>query len=212
MARLNTTNATLPDEFEHVTWNFEPLCPVRRHHTGEVAFMRTFQRAMGGTTQLIDLDFLTNDSHLFPFLKILKNMGFPQEGDDRLVATFMLWLGTNLGAGFRSRAEQLFVKTAVAFMTREDAYLSIWAIENRKIAGLTSYPRLAITQNLKATFNREVTLRDYEVLEQAVSWLGSDAGQDYLAAADKSKNRWDQRITAQRRAAAGRPQLPHSLS
>lgn len=212
MARLNTKNATLPDECEHVTWHFEPLRPLRRKHTGEVAYLRTFQRAMGGARQLIDVDFLLNDTHLFPFLKVMRNLGGPEEGDDRLVTSLMMWLGTNIGSGFRDQAQKLAAEKSTVLWSKEQAYIAAWAIQNAKIREIRGYPHEAVMENLKSVFNREVTIRDHNVLEQAAAWLGTQEGQDYLATAEKMQNRLQSRATAQRRSVAGQARPPHNLS
>lgn len=186
---MTKNKATSPKDPAVMTWRFEPLRPVRQDHAGEVAYLRIFQRHMGGAVQTVDRCFLDNEPHTFPILRVVGRIGYPTAQDCRLVATLMMWLGTGMGNGFRHRAEQILPQTNSLF-TKPEAYLTAWAQENFKgHAARSLYPREMLTGHLKDVFNRDARIRDYEVLENAVAWLGTDEGQRFLKKAAQSYDR-----------------------
>jgi hypothetical protein len=179
-------------EATYVTWTFEPFIRPRKYAAGEVAYLRAFQKAMGGRVQVIDEYFLHEDGTRYPFYTLMRGIGGIREEDPRLVSSLMMWLGTSVGAGFRHQAEML--QTKQAFFTRGDAYLATWAIDNLKSAMRYSCQRDHLLNGVAAIFNRSATLRDSSVLDMAVHWLGSEDGQKYLKAAQNFHARFETRF------------------
>lgn len=99
-----------------------------------------------------------------------------------VAASFMVFMGCNCGRGFTHRAEEL--SKASIFMSRENAFLAAWAIENRRCGGVNSGLRaseymLASEYPIATSFgsNRAVgslvpviTQEDNDILESMVVW------------------------------------------
>lgn len=115
-----------------------------------------------------------------------------------VAATFISWLGTNVGFSYREEARKL----AKALPYKHDAYLMAWAVHNlrqssvsagrRQLESCLSDPSLDRHDHI----NRAPILssQDYEVVEHLVVWLGSDEGQDFLekCEADIARNQHEQ--------------------
>lgn len=101
-----------------------------------------------------------------------------------VAATFISWLGTNVGFSYRDEARRL--SKVVPY--KHDAYLMAWAVHNlrhssvsagrRQLEACLSNPALDKHDHI----NRAPVLssQDYEVVEHLVVWLGTDDGQDFL--------------------------------
>lgn len=110
--------------------------------------------------------------------------GYGHRLDERaasVAATFVAWLGTNLGYSYRHAAKELGKKLSANGYYLEDVYLMAWARENVRRTGV-SYGRRQLEALMTWDDKNapEVTAKDYEVVEQLVMWLGSAEGQAFL--------------------------------
>ena len=102
----------------------------------------------------------------------------------RIAASFITWIGTNVGASFIEMAKSRIEDFAYA----EPAYLATWALVNRRQSHVNSGVRaieiIMSTDNLFADFNAHyfaekaaaklsISLSDIDVIESMVSWLST---------------------------------------
>ncbi|WP_126962463.1 hypothetical protein [Xanthomonas arboricola] len=118
------------------------------------------------------------------FAQITHNIAPTQELAS-LVASFVTWLGTNVGLGFLDSCRKQAARHACSWSG--DAYLAAWAIENRRRTGHRCDWRmieLLAWDGDWNTINRhyppELSASAYEVVENLVCWLGGDAGQKFV--------------------------------
>lgn len=104
-----------------------------------------------------------------------------------VVASFVTWLGTNIGQALLEDAAKRTPLSPFADWTKElaatDAFLSAWAHENRRQLGVNRGMRTleAILQDDSASQPQRPSADDYEVVEHLVIWLGRFGGQRFLA-------------------------------
>ncbi len=156
-----------------------PMIPPRPGVTGEEVFAARWEaenRAPGRFNAILDRpDHWTTQRHA------------------TLAATIVTWLGTNVGAGFLYQAERL-----ARTMIRADAYVAQWTLENRRQvlvgSGWRRIEQMLMTPDQQQARQRDgvqrggairvrTNIRDFEVAEQLMAWLGSNEGQRFIAAA-----------------------------
>lgn len=109
---------------------------------------------------------------------------YPYPLDQRaasVAASFITWLGTNVGGSFLEVAEEFkLARTFPSF-----SYVAAWGVMNVRSLGTSSNARqiefLTRTQEeLEKNVFSEVSVRDLEAVDQLTLWLGSDDGQEFL--------------------------------
>lgn len=172
------------DPQEQLPLQHEPLRPVRPDVLGEVAYMRIWGEWMGrwaGEASDYDL----------PLQAILRRSVVTQR-QASVAASFIRWLGTNIGRSFVEEAERMATQAPFHLpYRREDAFLCEWAIQNK--LGCMYAPLLSTELNsvvlcagasvLAPGAVPELTLDDCWVIELLVLWLGSEEGARFIASA-----------------------------
>ena len=151
---------------------------------GEYVYLSRWQALMSGAPE--------SEDDGTPFENILSVSGL--EADQRaahVAATLAQWLGTNCGNGLIHQARAL----AKATFSLSDAFVGAWAMQNRRIAyrndGVRSL-ELTLTPSTTPRSERDgipetipdLSVRDYEVAEAIVAWLGTESGQRFIAACE----------------------------
>ncbi|MBB5769133.1 hypothetical protein [Xanthomonas euroxanthea] len=103
-----------------------------------------------------------------------------------LVASFVTWLGTNVGMRFLSACRKQSALRGSDWYG--DGYLAAWAIENHRRAGhcygWRMIEMLAWVGDWNTTDRHHpplLTADAYEVVENLVCWLGATEGQKFIA-------------------------------
>lgn len=99
-----------------------------------------------------------------------------------VAASFICWLGTNIGKSFLSEGRRL----TPHFQVPQDAYHAAWSVHNRRRFasnnGWRSVEYFCRTEeDQKANVMPRPSANDYEVVEHVAEWLGSAEGQDFIA-------------------------------
>lgn len=96
-----------------------------------------------------------------------------------IIASFICWLGTNVGMLYLSDARRL---SASAFL--EDAYLAAWAIHNKRSVGVSSgYRLIEVLLAEKAGSDAlapTLCADDYECADLAARWLSTPIGLKFI--------------------------------
>jgi hypothetical protein len=103
-----------------------------------------------------------------------------------LVASFVTWLGTNVGLGFLLSCRKHSALRGSDWYG--DGYLAAWAIENHRRAGHRYGWRMIEMLAWDGDWNTTDRHRPpllaadaYEVVENLVCWLGGSAGREFVA-------------------------------
>lgn len=112
---------------------------------------------------------------------IIRTTGPVRQRAASVAASFMTFMGCNGGRGFTHTAERL--ATSGAFTCTEDAYLSAWAIENKRVHGVNSGLRTVeymlarqhpIVHHICARVDwklvPDVSMEDADIVESMVAW------------------------------------------
>lgn len=155
--------------------------PLRAPRTGmaEAVFVAEWQRWNPRETQLLGR---------------LLGRKRPSQRDAQVAASFVSWLGTNVGSSYLHQARQRLALGSEDFA--EAAYLTAWALTNRrKLDGLRVVEFiLAKDQDINKGLSlwemnnhkvlrsdmADVTLRDLDVIESIVSWLATSEGAMFI--------------------------------
>jgi hypothetical protein len=140
-------------------------------------------------------------------------IGYPYEVDQRaasVAASFITWLGTNVGKCFLDLGNKIRDNVPDAVYT---AYLAAWGVQNSRRFGNNSNARqiefLVRTQaDMEKDFFPEVSVKDLEVLEQVALWLGLNEGQKFIRKCEDEIDRRKELENLQFHAAAGRTNTP----
>ncbi|MFJ3110022.1 hypothetical protein [Pseudomonas putida] len=155
----------------------EPFCPVRANVIGEVVMVSKWQAIVGpkGLTW--------SERHQSLLARILTCEVTPRA--TAVAASAIRWIGTNCGRAFLDDARKLIATV------RDDAYLFAWAKANMRMRGMRliehilaspgDFARMSSFPALGLKSRPHVTSEDHEVIECLMAWLGSEAGQRYLA-------------------------------
>lgn len=199
MRRDFAANTKLDTEAVNVVWRFDPYDSLRRDHPGEVAYLETWHKVMGGKAQTIDAYFLREEPQFFPFLRVMRGLpGGCKPEDCRMVTTFMKWLGTGAGRAYRHSAELMANRPTVLNFPGE-AYVAAWALQNlrhrdrsycpRDFMLEAKYPERCAAQGALRDF-----MRDFDVLDKAAAWLGTEEGQVFLKQAEQRHRRLELKV------------------
>lgn len=156
--------------FEH-----KPVNPPRKGHLGEQVFYSNWLKVL---QQHDSLDDHANQQ----FVNILG--GYGHRLDERVAtvaATFVTWLGTNLGNAYRIEAKRLASMLDKSLHDACDAYLWTWASVN--LRGTGSGSGLRQLEASMGGYEKDpplLTSQDYEVIDHLAYWLGSNDGQAFL--------------------------------
>lgn len=172
----------------------EPLNPARKSFP-EYGFLCAWQEYVGR-----ERDPESDATH--PIDDIFKQYtvvwGFDQRAAS-VAASFVMWLGTNCGAGFLHTAARRIAQGG--FISRGDAYLASWAIENQRHRGLnhglrtiehvlapvegdSRVPCGLLTRTGYDAPDLGITQADAEVIDCVLIWLGTREGRAFLTAAE----------------------------
>jgi hypothetical protein len=114
---------------------------------------------------------------------------YPYPLDQRaasVAASFITWLGTNVGASFLETANDFkFSRCILSY-----AYVAAWSVINVRSLGTNSNARqieflTRTPEELEKNVFSEVSVRDLEVIDQIALWLGTDDGQEFLSECQK---------------------------
>lgn len=200
-----------------------PLRPPRAGHVGEQVFASMWAAAMDETW-----DEYAFDDDPAPITIVLHELGGPVDQRHATVAaTFICWLGCNMGLATIRRAES---EVAAGRWERNHSYLLAWTLENRRRGGVNSGIRaveylLAPTKDLRATRTMldhgiaklpELSATDLEVIEHVTGWLAEERGQRFLRQCEREIDRLQdeerrRRDAEWRRQQAGGPGDPRKL-
>lgn len=161
----------------------DSIRPPRPDMIGEVVFSRRWKELMASPPE-----FGSPDEKLD---SVLRDLVTPAtQRDATVAATFVQWLGTNVGSCVLREAERIASWSEDAGW-RQHAYLFAWTKENfrtpAKSRGLRPIEFLLTPPGdcNEAGWPRrlpDVTLRDLEVIDHVALWLGSEEGQAFLSA------------------------------
>lgn len=146
-----------------------PLRPARNDMPREVALLRLWQ------------DFATQ--HPLLWKRIFRTNGPDDQRAASIAASFMVYMGCNLGMAFTERAERLWCSGV--FGSREEAFRAAWALHNARHRSVNHNMR-AIEFMLATDFfikdNGDInwslvpdlTLNDIDAVESMVCWWAGD--------------------------------------
>lgn len=114
---------------------------------------------------------------------------YPYPLDQRaasVAASFITWLGTNVGESFLKIAKEIKETRIVPFFP----YVAAWGVFNVRSLGTNSNARqieflTRTPEELEKNVFSEVSVRDLEVIDQITLWLGTDEGQEFLSGCQK---------------------------
>ena len=210
------TDEDLLDEWDTpIPWLFEPLRPIYEDSIREVVFTKKWQKLMGGHAVEADRFYIYNEPETYPILDIHSRYfrDIPSPRDVRIYSSIVSWLGSRGGENFLHDAQRL--KPAFERAAHEssghindysDAYLAAWARENTRTRICDDgTPRKMISNSLKDVFGSEANLRDIQIMDAAVQWLGRPGGQIFL---QKCQDNIDLKFERERQARLQRMQQP----
>lgn len=160
--------------------SFEPINAPRPDHAGERIYTEQWAALAPTWVGLWDDDETV-------FRSVFKDYGWhPGQREATITASFMCWLGANVGQGFLAAARSM----ARAYPhLREQGYLMAWAVENNRTFGVNFGMRtlefiLTPRGDLKDGGRAELSARDLEAVDCLVRWLATARGQAFVAACD----------------------------
>lgn len=183
----------------------EPLRATRSDVPGEVAFMARWQALMDRLPRVYE-----EDEEAPMLASILCLPGGVRPRDAAVAASFVQWLGTNLGTSFLRSAEMV---NELPWASRNGVggHQTAWGAHNRRKphvdGGLRAIelmlvpgdaPRGRLGLPLTAP---DLSARDHEVVEQVVQWLDTDEGGRFLDTVVRDIERAHDEVVRRRRAA-----------
>lgn len=167
--------------------------PARPDVVGEVVFSERWALLMHRRPSWAD------PSDEEPALQgVLGDLGAPDQRDATVAATFVQWLGTNVGSAFLDRAARLrelpwaarngigphMLAWAECNVRRTEVNGGMRAIESILTPAATPRCRLGLPVKVA-----DVSLRDLEVVERVANWLDSADGLGFLDGVIKELDR-----------------------
>lgn len=170
--------------------HFKPVLPIYPSEFRRQIYLEQFV-----TYAFTDYsDSLASPNYELPFKlnidNIYRNYKYQlDEKDAQTIASFISYLGTNGGRclldTFQKYAESKF------FRNKEDAFVHAWHFENSRQVGinnnlrtieflltpLNKYPRFGVLDIYSVS---EISVDQYELIEQTVKWLSTSGGVTYL--------------------------------
>ena len=111
----------------------------------------------------------------------------------RVAASFITWIGSNVGACFIREAKLAIAHHSYA----EPAYLTAWALANRRVFSVSSNVRaIEVILSPASLFNQaggtpfelasqmNISLADMDVIESIVIWLSTAHGDSFVTACE----------------------------
>lgn len=149
-----------------------------RNLAGEVVFATEWKKLM---ETIHDLSIHDDETMLSSVLRFLPEHVTQHHAS--LAASLIVWLGTNCGTCFLGTAKR--IADSKAFISKSDAYLAAWSVENKRDRGINSGGRMTehfMYGNLVPEDRQPppASVEDYEVLDRVAQWLGSDDGHKFL--------------------------------
>lgn len=165
----------------------QPFRRPRTDFTGECMFASSWLRLMASPAVEDD----NNRRGVSTKLELILSV-YPHEITQRtasIAASFITWLGTNMGMCFLGEA----VKISEKLGNRQDGFISAWAITNRRMQGIDQGVR-AIEAILREedygqshdlfSYRRPnaplLTAADTEVVDHLVEWLAEEEGMEFV--------------------------------
>lgn len=192
-----------------VVLDHRPIRPPRAGHIGEQVFADRWRALMDRAPHWID----PGDRGVLG--DILANLGGrPRQRDASLAASFIMWLGTNIGQAYLFEANRL----AKTWPVLGQAYVAQFALENLRLGYVNFGRRLIETLMLTEEQLRqesdfgllaclrmraahvEATAADVEVVEHVAYWLGTTAGQAMIRGAQAEMKCRQDAVWQQRKA------------
>lgn len=99
----------------------------------------------------------------------------PTQRDATVAASFICWLGCNVGAGYLTESRRQFEREG------QRAYLQTWSVMNLR-RGWKGGGRRKLDAILPPPW--DLTARDVEIVDHAAWWLGSPDGQKLIREAE----------------------------
>lgn len=165
---------------EQTRLSHRPIRPPRQSRTAEHVYVAHWIAAMS-----VEPD----DDGPAPLARILRKVTeAPNQRHASVAASFICWLGTALGLGWRQEADRY---AAALKIPTDWAYLAAWAVSNRRDNGCSGVRliehMLAPVEYFGTDLGHAQLLRDpdlsaedHEVVDAVARWLGTDPGQVFL--------------------------------
>ena len=177
--------------FDLVPFLHEPLRPPRDGCVGEAVFAERWKRLMA-------LQLEENSPHSARLAVILSHMAEPlSQRHATVAASFVTWLGTNIGLSFVREAQRLVEQLP---HDPEKAWLAQWTWHNRRLSwmnnGIRSIeyilaPLETFTRDFLSSLSRlpDLSASDYETVEGIVIWLSTREGSHFLSGCERAIER-----------------------
>lgn len=126
------------------------------------------------------IDVFGEEDKITNFVSIFSHSDVNPQRAAMVAASFVTFMGCNAGQSFTNKATEFYRKVS-SFMTRENAFLSVWAIENRRTLGINNNSILmecvvgrSVDGGLTKVNINKLTVEDLEIMNVMVSWWSSD--------------------------------------
>jgi len=157
-----------------------PINPPRKGHFGEAVFLKNWQEL---AVRYIEDD--SDDMDRTEFDRVFHHYRWnPGQQEATVVASIVVWLGTNCGLAFLRSAQAQTKKSFYVTEAAQTIFLMEWAKENQRLAWVNRGIRTlenCLTKECSETKLVELTGRDYEIAECFVCWLATRPAQKYIA-------------------------------
>lgn len=160
------------NDTHEMTLAHEPVRPPRAGFPREAVYAYRFKRAMERRAEALD--------------DVFVELSCPTvQRDVAVAASVATWLGTNGGQALlddaQGRKDALLAAGWSAGLAASEAYVSAWTCANRRRRSNGGVRLLESILQDPATPGAPPSVRDYEVAEQLMFWLGCSDGQTFLA-------------------------------
>ena len=153
----------------------EAIRPARKGNPRELVFAGRWRELMQSKHDALN--------------RILSDYPAPiEQREASVAASFITWLGTNIGQAMLECAELRTAEKRHGAWTpsyaASDAHLGAWVAENRRKHGIDCGGRTleAILADPATAQHAQPSAADYEVAEHVAFWLGQHDGQQFLSA------------------------------
>lgn len=165
----------------------EPIIPPRDGHVGELVYSTAWRIQMETAPE----ECAAPNARLQDILYL---MGPLTQRQATVAATFVMWLGTNVGLGFVSACKMAISSST---LTPYRAWLEQWGWTNRRQSylnyGLRSIELILAPAELYCAGQHgigglsrapDLSADDYETVEHLLEWLSGTEGGEFLSACD----------------------------
>jgi hypothetical protein len=180
------------DQFDHLSQlgelDHKPITGPRPSHVGENVFAHQWELLMQKRES-------EEDPPNAALARILWNMTHGEGLTQRhasVAASFITWLGTNCGNALIEKSRRLYIAMdSVSQLSREDAFVAAWAIENMRKPGRYRVIDSVLAPPdhwLKDVFTNQTVLGmipplsadDLETCDHVAYWCGSPEGCEFI--------------------------------